>query len=297
VNGTVTANVAFPTTQAVSGTVSIDTTKPLQVTVTNPSSGGGTTFSGQLQQGGSNVSSSNPLPVSMGANYVEVSPATATGAVWTSTARATPGAGLMVVLHFSSTAAMNAVNLQASNDGTTWTTVKTVAPTFNVANNVVVATDAVAGFYRVTMQSQAANNVMTLTTTFTSTSIDVISTTAISGAVSVAAVNSVGASAAESSTTLAANATFTSGAKVSSGGTYSTATAHVFTDQPGVLRMEFSIDNATWFRATPDLVVIGGVPAFVQVPFTQTYVRVIYINGPTAQTAFRLSTFLSKTGA
>lgn len=290
VSGTVATTLSGTPAVTISGTVpvslsgttpvSLDTsTTPLQVTVTNPSSGGG--------GGGSAY---------VGANFTE-SQVTASNATFTGTSRANPGGSMIFVTRISTTAATGSVTIQQSTDGTNWTSVRGYGATFAVSNNVTYALDATAAFYRVLVASMAANNTITVNSSFTAQSIDAVSTVALAGTIFVTPA-SVGSATAETSTSLAANAVFTSGIKLNNpAGAFSTITAHSYSDQSGLLRIEFSTDNSNWYRASAELVTIGGVPSFTQVPVSQTYMRIVYTNGPTAQTYFRLSCFLSKTGA
>lgn len=60
--------------------------------------------------------------------------------------------------------------------------------------------------------------------------------------------------------------------------------AFVSTDQAGTLRIEASIDGATWRRATADAAVAANVGLFLSVPVTARFHRVVMVNGGVAQT-------------
>lgn len=94
----------------------------------------------------------------------------------------------------------------------------------------------------------------------------------------------------ESATNLAANAVYT-GASRDLGSTNSSRyiCVYAFANQPGVLRVDFSTDGSTWRRATTDLAVATDTPVMVQLNVMTRYYRVVYTNGPTAQTAFLLT--------
>lgn len=71
IEGSVAVTGTFwPTTQPVSGQITVDTTTPLDVNIV--SGGGGGTFDGQLTQGGNDVSTSNRLPVDIGEPTVSI---------------------------------------------------------------------------------------------------------------------------------------------------------------------------------------------------------------------------------
>jgi len=65
----------------------------------------------------------------------------------------------------------------------------------------------------------------------------------------------------------------------------------VFADQPGTLYIEQSRDNATW-RIFKQVSVSANTVVTDETPIYLRYVRVRYVNGATAQTAFELNTAL-----
>lgn len=99
----------------------------------------------------------------------------------------------------------------------------------------------------------------------------------------------------ESTTPLATNATFTGttrdvGVSASVNATWKNFNAFVFSDQTGTMRIETSIDNITWRRATSDISISANSPLSSSVVITARYYRVVFVNGTTAQTAFMLNT-------
>lgn len=69
-------------------------------------------------------------------------------------------------------------------------------------------------------------------------------------------------------------------------------TGRVVASHAGVLHIEHSDDNATWDSVDP-LTVAAGVAYGYDVPVFARYIRLLYVNGATAQTSFRLSGYLS----
>lgn len=71
---------------------------------------------------------------------------------------------------------------------------------------------------------------------------------------------------------------------------YAAFNAFAFADQAGTLRIEVSIDNVTWRRATADVAVAAGAAVFLSVPVCARWHRAVYVNGATAQAAFMMNT-------
>lgn len=68
--------------------------------------------------------------------------------------------------------------------------------------------------------------------------------------------------------------------------------ATAFADQAGTFRIEMSVDGSTWRRATPDTAVSANTPVTLIAPVVTRYLRVVYVNGATAQTAFLIASRL-----
>jgi len=73
---------------------------------------------------------------------------------------------------------------------------------------------------------------------------------------------------------------------------YRRLTGKVFADQAGTLEIHHSDDGTTWDTIT-SISVSASTPASFDEPIYTRYIRVNYVNGTTAQTAFRLSGYLS----
>lgn len=92
------------------------------------------------------------------------------------------------------------------------------------------------------------------------------------------------------STPLAAAATFESASL--DGLTYKRITGRAFADQAGTLEIQQSDDGTTW-DTSKTLEITAGTAVFYDEPIYCRYIKVKYTNGATAQTAFRISGYLS----
>ena len=94
----------------------------------------------------------------------------------------------------------------------------------------------------------------------------------------------------DSSTNLASSATFTgTGRDGGSTPAYNKFVVNAVADQAGTVRVEKSTDNTTWRRATADIAVAANAPQQIEVLATTRYMRVVYVNGGSAQTQFLLT--------
>lgn len=143
--------------------------------------------------------------------------------------------------------------------------------------------------------------------TVAATHIRVRSTTSWSGTASIKVIRSVNnlvidligiVSIANSTTTpLAANATFTGTAEDVAD--YASITVQVFTDQAsatGGLKPQYSIDGTNWDDGDAYSIAItpAGNGKYFSFPTQARYFRMVYTNGPTLQTAFRLQTIFRR---
>ena len=95
---------------------------------------------------------------------------------------------------------------------------------------------------------------------------------------------------------LAADATFTgTGEDVADGAAVVVFVYASHNAAPDGLALQWSADGTTWDEAVR-YGVRAGEPRTVRVPARGRYVRVVYTNGPTAQTAFRLQTVIKPVG-
>jgi len=103
----------------------------------------------------------------------------------------------------------------------------------------------------------------------------------------------------DSSTVLAAAATFTGTGRVTTGANFREFAATAFSDQAGTLFIDLSVDTGTTYRAIASVAVAAGVAQQLTAQMTgaagtATLYRVRYLNGATLQTAFQLtSAFLA----
>ncbi len=91
---------------------------------------------------------------------------------------------------------------------------------------------------------------------------------------------------AQTSTPLAANASWVSRAWDTQG--WGLVIATVYSDQPGTLYVEFSQDGTNW-DAEENFAYTGGTRLGVLVDVVAPYCRIRYVNGATGQTVFRLT--------
>lgn len=91
-------------------------------------------------------------------------------------------------------------------------------------------------------------------------------------------------------TPLAAAAAFESASL--DGLTYKKITGRAFADQAGTLEIQQSDDETTW-DTSKTLEITAGTAVFYDEPIYCRYIKVKYTNGATAQTAFRISGYLS----
>jgi hypothetical protein len=98
-------------------------------------------------------------------------------------------------------------------------------------------------------------------------------------------INELSGVLASTTTPLGANGTYTSGSLTVSG--YGRIVGTVFADQAGTLYIEQSSDGTNWDAST-GVSVSAGTPASFSVEVVAPTARVRYVNGATAQTAFRL---------
>lgn len=104
----------------------------------------------------------------------------------------------------------------------------------------------------------------------------------------------------ESTTALAASATFTGTSRDNGGTTAASVTIYgafnvtAFADQAGTVRIEMSNDSTTWRRATADTAVTANSVITLSVPVVTRYYRAVYVNGATLQTAFMINSSYSQ---
>lgn len=91
-------------------------------------------------------------------------------------------------------------------------------------------------------------------------------------------------------TALAASTAYTSASL--DGIQYRRLTGRAFADQAGTLDLQHSDDGTTWDTLT-SISVAASTPVKFDEPIYTRYIRIVYTNGATAQTTFRLSAYLS----
>jgi hypothetical protein len=124
--------------------------------------------------------------------------------------------------------------------------------------------------------------------------VKVLGTAAVSGTVTVAG-NNNNIYWNETSTVQAASATYTgasrdTGTAAGTAQKYAFFRAFAFASHTGTMRIEHSNDNSVWTTCVPDTAVAANTPVTLMVPVSTRYHRVVYVNGGTLQTTFRLNT-------
>jgi hypothetical protein len=226
----------------------------------------------------------------------------------------TPAGRAMLTIQVTGTYT-GALSVQGTVDGTTWVTFAT-STLYGVnagtwtgpiasASTGIWHTEC-SGFQQVRVTGLAA---MTGTATVTlrasntwaggalalPTSTSTIGNVTINGAIA----NVTRASGfTDSSTVLAASATFTGTGRATSGSNYSKFNAAAWADQAGTLFIDLSTDTGTTYRQIATLAVAANVGVTLTVPITgamgaATLLRVRYVNGATLQGGFQISSSLT----
>lgn len=95
-------------------------------------------------------------------------------------------------------------------------------------------------------------------------------------------------------TALGASATYTGASfdTMADGVNYTWLTGHVYSDQAGTLYIEQSGGGTNWDRLD-SVAITATTPAKISVDILSRYVRLVLVNGATAQTALRLHAFVT----
>lgn len=123
-------------------------------------------------------------------------------------------------------------------------------------------------------------------------------TTSVTGTVTANAISQDNAFFNDSTTNLAASATFTGttrdvGVAAAAAHRYRSFQAFSFSNVAGSMHIEISNDGTTWFRATAITAVAANTPVFLSVAIVTRFHRVVYTNGASAQTSFLINSSFS----
>lgn len=257
------------------------------------------------------VSAAAPLPVSLS------SPATVTASVTSATTvvSATTANFMGGAFHVTSAGTTCTITYEQSNDGTNWVTL----PVINAAaaTSTPATTSTAAGVYS---YASSAAFVRARVSTYTSGTVSVvlnqkqqvapasgvslaagssgIGTVAVSGTATVSGTINPGTGFTESTTALAAGATFTGAGRANSAAQYEFFAATAYADQAGTLFIDQSLDTGATYQPIMSQAVTAGGAANIAVRMcgavgTATLYRVRYVNGATLQTVLRLSSGFS----
>lgn len=188
------------------------------------------------------------------------------------------------------------ISFQVSNDGVNWVSKNVVTATSGITSsttsNNVFSTDIAARYFRAAMTAYTSGSA-TITAGFSTQSIaNNIGTQSVSGTINA---NTSGVvEQAETSTNLAANATYTGGTR-DLGTTVSTRSTlvrpmimHTAGNTPGMLILQESTDGATWRETRRTPVPSDTSYRSFEWPVHMRYYRLLFTNGATAQTGFYL---------
>lgn len=203
------------------------------------------------------------------------------------------------------------LTFEATMDGTNWTPINANAggnitlptgqnPSVGGVGNFVTAD--LTGFteFRVRFSAYTSGSATVIVALTEESQVDQVGLmgspiVTISGTPNVSAANVDNIYWNESVTAQAGGATVTGTARdvgIGAGafGRHAAFNAFAFADQAGTMRIEVSLDNVTWRRATADQAVAAGAALYLSVPVTARWHRAVYVNGATAQGAFMLNT-------
>jgi hypothetical protein len=254
-----------------------------------------------------NVSASAPLPVSM------ASPATVTASVTAAATVVSASTANFMGGSFQVTSAGTTctITYEQSNDNAIWVALPVISVAAPTA--APTTTSTTAGLY--SFVSSAAF-VRARVSTYTSGTVSVvlnqkqevvpiaglslaggtsaIGSVSVTGTATVSGTINPGTGFTDSTTALAAGATFTGTGRANSAAQYEFFAATAFADQAGTLFIEQSLDTGATYQPILSQAVVAGGAANLVVRVsgaigTASLYRVRYVNGATLQTVFRLS--------
>ena len=217
--------------------------------------------------------------------------------------------------HVTSAGTTCTITYEQSNDNTTWVALPVVS--LGAATSTPVLTTTAAGIYGyVTSAAYVRARVSTYTSGTVSvtlaqkrqappvTGVSLAGGASALGSVSITGtpnvLSNVGTGFTDSTTALAAAATFTgTGRVLTSQSQYAYFHAIAYADQAGTLYIEQSLDTGATYQPVLSQAVTASVPVQLTSRLagsfaSTTLYRVRYVNGATAQTVFRLSSALSR---
>lgn len=260
-----------------------------------------------------NVSATAPLPVSM------PSPATVSASVTAAATVVSADTANFMGGSFQVTSAGTTctITYEQSNDNTNWVALPVISAA--TANAAPATTSNAAGIY--TYVSSAAF-VRARVSTYTSGTVSVvlnqkqevapiaglslaggasaIGSVSVTGTPTVSGTMNPGVGFTDSTTALAAGATFTGTGRANNTAQYEFFTATAFADQAGTLFIDQSLDTGATYQPIASQAVAANNAGHLVVRVNgavsaATLYRVRYVNGATLQTVFRLSSGYSAT--
>ena len=217
--------------------------------------------------------------------------------------------------HVTSAGTTCTITYEQSNDGTNWVTLPVIAA--STASSAPATTSTTAGVYAYV---SSAAFVRARVSTYTSGTVSVvlsqkqqvapvsgislaggagaIGSVTVSGTATVSGTVNPGTGFTDSTTALAASASFTGTGRANSAAQLEFFSATAFSDQAGTLFIEQSLDTGATYQPILSQAVAAGGAANLTVRMcgavgAATLYRVRYVNGATLQTVFRLSSGFS----
>lgn len=217
--------------------------------------------------------------------------------------------------HVTSAGTTCTITYEQSNDGTNWVALPVVSAASSTATPATTST--ASGIYSYV---SSAAFVRARVSTYTSGTVSVvlsqkrqvapatgislaagssgIGSVSVSGTATISGTVNAGTGYTDSTTALAASATFTGTGRANSAAQYEFFAATAFADQAGTLFIDQSLDTGSTYQPVLSQAVAAGGAANIAVRIcgavsTATLYRVRYVNGAAAQTVFRLSSGFS----
>ncbi len=213
--------------------------------------------------------------------------------------------------HVTSAGTTCTITYEQSNDGTNWVTLPVINAASTSASPGGTSTSAgiytyvsSAAFVRARVSTYGSGTVTVVLSqkqqVAPSTSVSLagsgagIGSVSVTGTATVSGTVNAGTGFTDSTTPLAAGATFTGTGRASSAAQYEFFAATAYADQAGTLFIEQSLDTGATYQPILSQAVVANGAANIVVRVcgavgTATLYRVRYVNGATLQTVFRLS--------
>lgn len=198
---------------------------------------------------------------------------------------------------------------EQSNDGINWLAMPVIPS--NGANTAPVSSSTNVGLFAFASSAAAVrarvstygSGTVAVVLVLKRRPLNVIGTSLAGGSSSIGNVNVTGTvntnlGLTDSTNALAADAIFTGTSRTNTSAQFSYFSATAFANAAGTLFLEQSLDNGSTFQPIASSALVAGIAQQLSIRITGTYnattqYRVRYVNGPVAQSLFRLSSAFS----